>query len=185
MIKIAIHQANFVPWYPFFYKMAMADKFVILQNVQFEKNGYQNRYMSKGAWVTKPVKSGLERIVDKEYTDGTNVAHINYLWINAIKQTLNIDTDIVFDYPTTLTKTERLIDLIKNYSGNVYVTNPEAKDKYLDEELMRRSGIDIEYCAVPKHLQRHTFEIFEEYGIEGAIKQLPKKVRNEVLAAIV
>lgn len=176
MIKIAIHQSNFCPWYPFFYKMAMADKFVILKEVQFEKNGFQNRYnLSNGKWVTKPVKNEICSISEKKYADGSNLFQINMKWIEAIKETLGIDTEVVYDYPTELTKTERLIDLIKNYGGTTYITNESAKDKYLAEDLMRSNGINIEYCKVPKHLQKHTFEIFEEYGIEGAIKQLPKR----------
>ena len=56
----------------------------------------------------------------------------------------------------------------------------EAKDKYLDEKLFRQYELDIEYCKVPKHLQKATFEIFEEYGIDGAIKQLPMR-KNGIL----
>lgn len=181
-MKVAIHQPNFVPNYPFFYKMAMADVFVILLNVQFEKNNFQNRYLlnDKEKWVTKSVSGGVEQIFDKKYSDGSHLSWINWLWIRAIKETLGINTEIVFDYPTTLRKTERLIDLVKHYGGDTYITNPSAKDKYLDENLMLNSGIQLEYCKVPKHLQKHTFEIFEQFGIEGAIKQLPKRVKHEV-----
>ena len=43
-MKIAIHQPNFLPWYPFFQKIKEVDKFIILGNCQFEKNGFQNPY---------------------------------------------------------------------------------------------------------------------------------------------
>ena len=177
MTKIGIHQANFIPNFPFFYKMANCDIFVILSYCDFEKNNFQNRYLinEKNKWVTKSVKAGKGRIVDKMYTDGSYLFPLNMAWINTIKRTLNIKTEIVFDYPTELKGTERLIDLIKHYKGDVYVTNPSAKDKYLDEDLMRQSGVDIIYCSPPKHLQIHTFEAFEKYGIDGTIKQLGKK----------
>lgn len=181
MIKIAIHQANFCPWYPFFYKMAMVDKFILLNNVQFEKNGFQNRFKYKDKWMTKPVKSGMCRISEKEFTDGNRLLDINLMWIEAIKDTLSIKAELVDDYIHKLEDmsfddpTDRLIDLIKWHEGDVYVTNPEAKDKYLNEDKMRDAGIKIEYCVVPRNLRKHTFEIFEEFGIEGAIKQLPKK----------
>lgn len=185
-MKIAIHQPNFIPYFPFFYKMAMADVFIILKEVQFEKNNYQNRYFlnTKDRWVTKSVKSGNCLISDKKYTDGKDLFCLNMNWIHCIKETLNIDTRIEFDYPTELTKTERLIDLIKYYGGNTYITCPEAKDKYLDEDLMRNNGIDIEYYHVPKNLRKHTFEIFEEYGVDGAIKQLPVR-KNEIIASVI
>lgn len=176
-MKIGIHQPNLIPAFPFFYKMAMCDKFIILTHVDFEKNNFQNRYLlnETDKWVTKSVKSGKTTIGQKQYADGTSLFSLNMHWINSIRLTLNISTPIVFDYPTKLTKTERLIDLIKYYGGDTYVTNPSAKDKYLDEDLMRASGVDILYCSPPKHLLRHTFEVFADYGIDGAIRQLPRR----------
>lgn len=176
-MRVAIHQSNFIPWLPFFYKMAMADIFIILCHVDFEKGGFQNRYYlnEKNKWITKPVKHGIEPIIDKEYSDGQNLLTLNMTWINAIRRTLSIDTKIVFDYPTELKSTERLIDLIKNYGGDTYITCPNAKEKYLDEDLIRNNGIGIEYMHCPKHLQIHTFEALDKFGIEGIIKQFPKK----------
>ena len=55
-----------------------------------------------------------------------------------------------------------------------YVTNPSAFDKYLDEEILKQAGVNWDSVEVPKHLRRSTFEVLEEYGIEGAKKQLPK-----------
>lgn len=179
-MKVACHQANFIPWFPFFYKMAMADKFIILDCVQFEKNGFQNRYQIKDKWITKPVKHGMYPVWKKEYADGQNLLALNMQWIISIKNTLRINTRISYEHPchrngTFDNPTERLVACINNVKGNVYITNPDAKDKYLDEDYIRSRGIDIEYCKVPKYLQRHTFEILEQYGIDGAIKQLPKK----------
>ena len=162
----------------------MVDRFVLLNHVQFEKNGYQNRYsLSNGKWVTKSVKHGLDLIVNKQYADGKSLNMINIMWIRVIKETLSIETELIHDYKSNLPATEKLIELVKLFGGDTYVTNSEAKNKYLNEDLMRQSGIDIEYCKVPKHLQKHTFEIFEEYGIDGAIKQLPK-VKNVQLASV-
>ncbi len=184
MRKIAIHQPNFCPWFPFFYKMAMVDVFVILKNVQFEKNGFQNRYQVNGSWVTKPVKSGIELILNKRYVDGSRLIDVNMQWIEAIKNTLGIQTRIAYDFHAKSVGTERLIEIIKANGGDVYVTNPDAKDKYLDEDLMRANGIDIEYCKVPKHLKIHTFEAFEKWGIEGTINQLPRVKEYSALSHI-
>lgn len=195
MFRIAIHQPNFVPWFPFFYKMAMVDKFVLLNHVQFEKGGYQNRFKYKDKWITKPVNQGVEHIADKDYVDlkynvypysskpGGSISVLNMKWIVALRDTFNIKVDLTDDWLFHETrpadKTKKLIDIIQGQTRGildvVYVTSESAKDKYLDESMMRESGIEIEYCKVPKHLQRSTFEIIEEYGIEGAIKQLPKE----------
>jgi hypothetical protein len=56
---IAIHQPNFLPWLGFFHKMSLADVFILLDNVPFTKNSYQNRVKIKSAqgeqWLTVPV----------------------------------------------------------------------------------------------------------------------------------
>ncbi len=99
-------------------------------------------------------------------------------WIFAIKETLNIRAHIVYDFEMGEKRTMRLIKLVKYYGGDTYITCPEAKDKYLDEDLMREHGINIEYYNVPKEHKIHTFEMFEKYGIDGTIKQLPVKING-------
>lgn len=60
---ISIHQSQFLPWVPYFYKYLNSDTFVILDDVQFQKNGVQNRNTIKtptGAqWLTLPIKHKL------------------------------------------------------------------------------------------------------------------------------
>lgn len=175
-MRIGIHQPNMIPWLPFFYKMAMCDKFILLQNVQFEKGGFQNRYkLSSGKWVTRSVQHGLESLSTKKYADLKPLVGLNNEWIQVIKYTLNIETQICFDTDQLFTNpTEKLIHEIRQVQGDVYITNPDAKNKYLDEQWMKDCGIDIEYCKVPKHLQIHVFEAFEKWGIDGTVKQLEK-----------
>lgn len=59
-MKIAIHQPNYLPWLGYFYKLAISDCFVLLDNAQFTRSGYQNRVKLKtpqGAqWLTQPVR---------------------------------------------------------------------------------------------------------------------------------
>lgn len=42
-MKITIHQPEYLPWVGFFHKMLQADLYVVLDNVQFKKNNFQNR----------------------------------------------------------------------------------------------------------------------------------------------
>jgi len=60
---IGIHQSQFLSWIPYFYKILKSDKFVVLDDVQFQKNGVQNRNQIKTPqgtiWLTIPVKSKL------------------------------------------------------------------------------------------------------------------------------
>lgn len=40
---VSIHQLHYLPWLRYFHKIACADVFVVLDNIQFNKNGWQNR----------------------------------------------------------------------------------------------------------------------------------------------
>jgi hypothetical protein len=58
---VAIHQPNFFPWLGFFNKIARADVFIVLDNVQFPKTGgtWMNRVRimvdGRPAWLSIPV----------------------------------------------------------------------------------------------------------------------------------
>jgi len=56
---VAIHQPEHLPWLGFFHKMLSSDVFVLLDNVPFRKNYFQNRNRLRGArgpvWITVPV----------------------------------------------------------------------------------------------------------------------------------
>ena len=56
---LAAHQPQFAPWLGFFDKLDRADVFVLLDNVQFKKNEWQNRNRVKASdgpqWLTVPV----------------------------------------------------------------------------------------------------------------------------------
>jgi len=58
-VKCAIHQPQFLPWLGYFDKMGKADVFVLLDNVQFKKNEFQNRNKirvgNEARWITVPV----------------------------------------------------------------------------------------------------------------------------------
>lgn len=40
---VGIHQLHYLPWLRYFHKIACSDVFVVLDNIQYNKNGYQNR----------------------------------------------------------------------------------------------------------------------------------------------
>lgn len=56
---VTIHQPEHLPWFGFCHKAAQADVFVLLDNVQFRKNYFQNRNRILGPngplWITVPV----------------------------------------------------------------------------------------------------------------------------------
>lgn len=59
-IVVAIHQPQYMPYLGYMHKMKYADIFVLLDDVQFKKNEWQNRNRVKGhngkiVWLTVPV----------------------------------------------------------------------------------------------------------------------------------
>jgi len=73
-MRVAIHQSQYLPWPPYFKKMIAADCFVLMDSVQFQKNGMQNRNQVRNKqgtfWLTIPVSGKLEdHITDKSIAD--------------------------------------------------------------------------------------------------------------------
>ena len=75
---ISIHQPQYLPWLPYFSKIARSDVFVFLDNVQYQKNGIQNRNELKNSngrfWLTVPISAKFgEKICD------VNINHNHWL----------------------------------------------------------------------------------------------------------
>lgn len=58
-MKAVIHQPNYLPGLTYFHKIATADVFIVLDDVQYSKNNWTNRNRVKApqgpAWLTVPV----------------------------------------------------------------------------------------------------------------------------------
>src|SRR3954466_3489026 len=117
---VAIHQPNFLPWLGYFDKIARADVFVVLDNVQFPKTGgtWSNRVKllvsEKPSWVTVPVVRafhGVREIRDIRIDDDSR-------WRHKVLQTLRTSYaraaafDAVFPFVEGLlnTPTNSLVD---------------------------------------------------------------------------
>lgn len=176
---IAIHQPNFVPWYPFFQKIEQCDRFVIMSHCQFEKNNFQNRFSYQGKWNTMQIRSGTELIKDKKYlfpysnwvdiqkkhkklSIFDDLIHENLSKTNSgiIKRTcefLNIKTEITADYPTELTKTARLVDICLKNKATKYLSGISGR-KYLDLSLFAEHGIEVIFQDENKIIKKSLIE---------------------------
>jgi WbqC-like protein family len=77
--------------------------------------------------------------------------------IEAICGYLGITTKISYawDYPSSVGKTERLVDLCRRTGASEYISGPAAK-AYLDESLFTANGIDVrwfDYSGYPQYTQ--------------------------------
>ena len=66
---VAIHQPQYIPWIGYFHKLDQADIFVLLDNVQFKKNEWQNRNRIKTStgwqWLTVPVNYRFPQMISE------------------------------------------------------------------------------------------------------------------------
>ncbi|HKV45514.1 MAG TPA: WbqC family protein [bacterium] len=65
----AIHQPHYLPWLRYMHKLGSCDVFVLLDDVQFTKHGWQNRNKIKGPngplLLTVPVRDATFRPIDE------------------------------------------------------------------------------------------------------------------------
>jgi hypothetical protein len=77
-VIVAAHQPHYLPWLGYLDKLAKADRFIVMDDLQYEDQNYQNRQRLKLAdgphWFTVPLVRGAqsERIIDKRID---NTAH--------------------------------------------------------------------------------------------------------------
>jgi len=66
---VSVHQPQYLPWLGYFDKIDKADVFVLLDNVQFKKNEWQNRNKIKTAdgwqWLTVPVLYKFPQLINE------------------------------------------------------------------------------------------------------------------------
>jgi len=66
---VGAHQPHYLPWLRYFEKIARCDAFVLLDNIQYSKNGWQNRNKVKGSngatLLTLPVHAPLGETIDR------------------------------------------------------------------------------------------------------------------------
>ncbi len=73
---VSAHQPHYLPWLGYLDKMAKADLFVVMDDLQFESQNFQNRQRVKlaggPAWLTVPLARGAhtDRIIDKRIDNG-------------------------------------------------------------------------------------------------------------------
>lgn len=167
---ISIHQPNFIPWIPYFKKIEQSDIFVILGHCQYEKNNFQNRFYFENQWQTLSVLGGVDLIKNKIYNNPirdwkkmkkrlNNVSSKLELFDDLISNSLydtnvgiikkicfllDIKTEIVLDYPTDKSGTERLVDICERYKCDTYLSGPSG-EKYLNIEKFHEKLINVEY----------------------------------------
>jgi len=160
MKKIAIHQPQYIPWTAYFEKVLNSDVFILLDDVQFQKNGLQNRNQIKTPqgklWLTLPIKHSLGQLINNVVISNvkSKEKHLRSLKMNyskskyfdevfeIISSSLELESDSLCDIS---------IDFIKNvliylgYKGEIILSSDlsvtsKANDLVLD--LCRAVGAE-------------------------------------------
>ena len=70
---LSAHQLHYLPWLRYFHKIALSDVFVVMDNIQFNKNGWQNRNKIKCAkgwmYLTIPIVGKYRQRIDEVKID--------------------------------------------------------------------------------------------------------------------
>lgn len=86
---VSIHQPGYLPWFGFFHKMMFCDIFVFLDDVQYEKNGWQNRNKIRTSdgfsWLTVPVKVNFGTLINQVKIDNSQN------WMKKHKKTIELN----------------------------------------------------------------------------------------------
>jgi hypothetical protein len=100
-LKIAIHQPEHFPYMGFFEKMKLADIFVILDDVQYKKNNWQNRnkFLNKNG-IEEFFNVQVEKEATKKLINEVNV--VEGPWrkktIKKLQQNFNIDVSDIYSH---------------------------------------------------------------------------------------
>jgi len=107
--------------------------------------------------------------------ESNNLSEYNIYFITEISKKLDLHTKFIksSDMPTSLTSTSRLIYLIQQVQGNIYISG-SGGDNYQDKKLYEENNIELIYTEYPKfnYSQYLTPNFIEGLSIIDAIFNL-------------
>ncbi len=160
---VAIHQPQYLPWIGYFDKIDCADVFVLLDNVQYKKNEWQNRNRIKTSqgwqWITVPVLYKYPEKINEVKINNTvdwRKKHLNALTYNYSKAPF-FEKHRRFLEKTFSTNWEFLVEI--NTHVIQYLINALGIDKkiVLASSLRLREGPTDRLVNICKHVQADTY----------------------------
>ena len=156
------HQPAYLPWLGYFHKIALADEFILLDSVQFEKNSFTNRNkikVSNGeAWLTIPLemKGHISKCVNEMQIDEKSdwrKKHWNSLLMNYKKAPHFIKYADFFESYYKNTTTSKLVDFI-SVSTNYFLSELQIKPIYKELSSLsiqsKKQELIADICEVTK-----------------------------------
>ena len=185
---ITIHQPEHLPWLGLFNKIAKAEKYIVLDSVQYEKNYFQNRNRIMGTngvqWISIPISnkghmdgsiattliaSDPKNVKWKEkYLQTIKMSYGKYPFFNEVfpvlEEAMNVDSEYFCEINISIIKAfcEKL-DIYPEYVRSTSLGVDGLKsDLILD--ICKATGADI-YIAGPSGRDYLNMESFDDAGI--------------------
>ena len=189
-MKVTIHQPEHFPYMGFFQKMREADLFIILDNVKFRKNYFQNRNKilskaGKDEWFTVPVEKKSSSKMIKDVMTNTNFDWRRKLLLK-LNQNLNVDLQQIYEPNKLIDINMRSIEWCRNKFDidvpMVYASdlNVEGSKSELLANLVRAVGAD-HYISGPSgrdYLDMNFFNNIEVSFFEPRVKNYYSSLYN-------
>lgn len=163
--------------------MSSVDVFVLLNHCQFNREHFQHRFKFKDKWYTMSVQDVRhpDLIVNRTYADperdweriknrlpqykswfealngciSESLWTTNYKLIVVLAKKLGITTTLLRDEATSLTGTDRLVEICRLLGADTYLAGRSGAG-YMEPEKFKQAGIKVEYQTVTD--TRHIFE---------------------------
>src|SRR5579884_3120031 len=161
-MKVAIHQPHYLPWLRYAAKLMLADVFVLLDDVQYTKNGWQNRNRIKHAtgwmYLTVPVSAHHgDRICDVAIAgDRWRGQHWRSLQSAYARSPYFRDHRAFFE-DLYGRRSERLVRICQRLGATEYLSGVYAAQNHLDAHAFRGSGVEVRVLewTCPPYRQGH------------------------------
>lgn len=188
MLKIAIHQPQYIPWPAYFDKILKSDIFILLDDVQFQKNGLQNRNQIKTpqgkAWLTLPVKHSFGQLIKDVEIDNVKSKiknmrslQMSYSQASYFATIYELISGVLTNHSNLLS--EIAVDIIKailsylDYKGEILLSSKfsiKSKASHLVLDLCKQVGAD-QYLSGSGGRGYLVREDFEQAGVEIKFQQ--------------
>lgn len=139
---VCIHQPEHLPWAGLIHKISISNTFIVLDNVQFKKNYFENRnkiYTQQGwQWLTIPVK--MQGHIERKFYEMEMIPN----WKKKYLPTLYF----AYKKAPYFSDLENILKLIEDYSDfnladfNILLIKQILADLNIETEVIRAKGLN-------------------------------------------
>jgi len=139
---VCIHQPEHLPWTGLIHKINISDTYIVLDNVQFKKNYFENRnkiYSQQGwQWLTVPIK--MQGHIEKKFYEMEMIPN----WKKKYLSTLFLNYKKAPYFPDL----EKILSLIEEYNGfnladfNLLLLKQILADLNIETEVIRAKDMN-------------------------------------------